>query len=182
MLLVVLGFTIFYNYGHKIMGRGDNLSDNLIITSSVFKNNGTVPKKYTGFGEDISPDFFISNLNEETVSIAIIMDDLDIPMLSSYNHWIIWNIPKTEYIPENIPYGSTVPSLSNAIQGTAYGKNRYRGPKQPPFVKSEHRYIFNFYSLDCFLDLGCKARKKDLLKTMQGHILQQGNILFRYKR
>ena len=45
------------------MGRGNNLSDNIIITSSSFKNNGTVPKKYTGFGEDISPDFFISKLN-----------------------------------------------------------------------------------------------------------------------
>lgn len=158
------------------------MSGNLTIISSAFKNNGTVSKKHTGFGEDISPDFSISNLNEETVSIAIVMDDLDIPMIKAYNHWIIWNIPKTEYIPENIPYGPTVPALSNAVQGTAYGKNRYRGPKQPFFVRGEHRYIFHFFALDCFIDLDCTARKKDLIQAMQGHILQQGSITCRYKR
>jgi phosphatidylethanolamine-binding protein (PEBP) family uncharacterized protein len=72
--------------------------------------------------------------------------------------------------------------LGNAIQGVGYGKNRYRGPKQPVFVRNMHRYIFKFYVLDCFLDLDVNSRKADLLKAMKGHIIQQGSITGTYKR
>lgn len=156
--------------------------NNLQITSPSFENNGSMPRKHTGFGEDISPAFRLSNLSPEAVSIAIIMDDLDIPLIESLNHWLIWNIPKTDIIPENIPYGQVVASLSNAKQGVGYGRNRYRGPKQPVFVRSMHRYIFRFYVLDCFLDLDSGVRKADLLKAMEGHIIQQASITGTYKR
>lgn len=154
----------------------------LKINSPAFSDNEYMPKKYTGFGEDMTPEFYIDNLSDKTVSIAIIMDDLDIPFMKAFNHWLIWNIPKTDIIPENIPYGSPVASLGNAMQGIGYGKHRYRGPKQPFFVKNMHRYIFRFYVLDCYLELDCNSKKKDLIKAMQGHILQQGSITGKYKR
>ena len=154
----------------------------LQITSPSFNNNGAMPKKHSGFGEDISPSFQLSNLAPEAVSIAIIMDDLDIPMIKAFNHWVIWNIPKSETIPENIPYGPVVPSLENAKQGIGYGKNRYRGPKQPVFIRNIHRYIFQFYVLDCFLDLDSSAQKANLLEEMKGHIIQQGSITGNYRR
>ncbi len=152
------------------------------IISPSFENNEYMPKRHTGFGADVSPEFQLYELSDDTVSIAIIMDDLDIPLMKAYNHWLIWNIPKTEKIPENIPYGSHVASLHNAIQGKAYGVNRYRGPKQPVFIRNTHRYIFRFYALDCFLDLDCTAKKKNLLDVMSGHIIQQGSIIGKYKR
>ena len=68
------------------------------------------------------------------------------------------------------------------MQGMGYGKNRYRGPKQPVFVRNIHRYVFHFFALDCFLDLDCTAGKKELLEAMKGHILQQGSITGKYKR
>lgn len=141
-----------------------------------------MPKKHTGFGEDVSPAFQLLNLASETVSIAIIMDDLDIPMIKAFNHWLIWNIPNSETIPENIPYGSVVPLLGNAKQGVGYGHHCYRGPKQPVFIRTMHRYIFRFYVLDCFLDLDSCAKKANLLEAMKGHIIQQGSITGNYKR
>jgi len=154
----------------------------LNVQSPAFEHNGFMPKKHTGFDVDISPAFRIMNLCDNAVSIAVIMDDLDIPFIRAFNHWLIWNIPQTSEIPENIPYGSIVPKLGNAVQGMGYGKNRYRGPKQPVFVRNVHRYVFHFFVLDCFLDLDCTARKKELLKAMKGHILQQGSITGKYKR
>ncbi len=156
--------------------------ENIQITSPSIENGGSIPRKHTGFGEDISPAFQLSNLSPEAVSIAIIMDDLDIPIIKSLNHWLIWNIPKLEAIPENIPYGSVVPSIGNAKQGVGYGRNRYRGPKQPAFVRNSHRYIFRFYVLDCFLELDSSAKKTNLLDAMNGHILQQGSITGNYQR
>lgn len=154
----------------------------LRVTSTAFSDNEYMPKKHTGFGEDMSPEFHLHNLSEAAVSIAIIMDDLDIPFIKEFNHWIIWNVPGKDSIPDNIPYGSPVPSLGNAIQGVAYGVHRYRGPKQPVFVRNMHRYIFRVYALDCFLDINSTAKKNDLIKAMQGHILQQGSITGKYKR
>lgn len=154
----------------------------LTIKCPSFENDGFMPKKHTGFGANGSPAFQLYNLSDDAVSITIIMDDLDIPLIRAFNHWLIWNIPKTNRIPENIPHGSPVPSLHNATQGVAYGRHRYRGPKQPFFVRNTHRYMFRFYALDCLLDLDSRARKKDLLEAMRGHILQQGSITGKYKR
>lgn len=154
----------------------------LQITSSSFENNEFMPKCHTGFGADISPAFQLSNLVSEAVSMAIIMDDLDIPLIRAYNHWLIWNIPKSEIIPENIPSGPVVSMLGDAKQGRGYGRNRYRGPKQPVFVRAIHRYIFRFYVLDCFLDLNSSIKKANLIEAMNGHILQQGSITGLYQR
>lgn len=78
----------------------------LEITSKSFDNNSFIPKRHTGFGEDISPPFTISGLSKNAASIAIVMDDLDIPFIKAFNHWIIWNIPAVNEIPENIPHGN----------------------------------------------------------------------------
>lgn len=48
----------------------------MTVISSAFKENETIPKQYTGFGEDLSPPLIINDIPKETVSIAVIMDDL----------------------------------------------------------------------------------------------------------
>jgi Raf kinase inhibitor-like YbhB/YbcL family protein len=154
----------------------------LKVTSRSFENGGMIPIKHTGFDRDMSPDFEFANLCENAVTIAIIMDDVDILLRPELNHWLIWNIPKMNEIPENIPYTAVIAELGNAVQGLAWGKNRYRGPKQPRFIRNTHRYIFRFFVLDCSLTLNSNARKQELLKAMEGHILQEGSITGKYKR
>ena len=72
----------------------------MFVSSNAFENNGMIPRKYTGFGEDVSPEFIITDVPENTESFAIILDDLDVPFRKGFTHWIIWNIPVTEVIPE----------------------------------------------------------------------------------
>ena len=154
----------------------------LAITSPSFEDFGKIPKKHTGFAEDVSPAFQISNLTSQAASLAVIMDDLDVPFRKAFPHWLIWNIPPTETIPEGIPAGASVSSLGGARQGIAYGLHRYRGPKPPIFVRGPHRYRFYFYALDCILELDSLARKKDLLQAMEGHVLQRGHMTGTYRR
>lgn len=154
----------------------------LVITSPTFVDGGKMPVKHTQFAENLSPEFDIQGLSDEAKSLALIMDDLDIPMTSEFNHWVIWNIPAMATIPEGIPQGEVVSSLGEAIQGLAYGKNRYAGPKQPVFIRSRHRYKFTIYALDTMLDLPASCGKTELLKAMSGHVLQQGSITGTYKR
>lgn len=151
----------------------------LKIECPSFHKDGEIPPRYTGFGEDISPKFLINDLMNPVESIAIIMDDLDIPIIKELNHWLIWNLPAASEISENIPYGAVCPN--GAVQGIGYGKNRYRGPKQPPFIHKAHRYRFTVYGLDCVLNLPSTSKKDDLIKAMSGHILQSGEVMGWYK-
>lgn len=151
----------------------------LTVTSSSFENLGVIPDKHTGRSEDISPDLELSELVEGAVFVAIIMDDLDVPWQSNYTHWVIWNIPAATYIPEGISHGETVPELDGAVQGVAFGHNRYRGP-MPPF--GTHRYQFHVFVLDTTLDLNSSCGKSDLISAMEGHILQYGTLTGWYPR
>lgn len=152
--------------------------EELIVKAPAFEHEGLIPKLYTGHGIDISPELHLSNINERTKSIAIIMDDMGHP-IPAYNHWIIWNLPAMEIIPANIPHGKIVESLSCAVQGRGYGKHRYRGPK-PPFNWS-HRYQFNVYTVDCVLELSPMSKKRGLTKAMDGHILQRAILVGHYR-
>lgn len=154
----------------------------MIVTSSAFADNGIIPVKYTGFGEDLSPELRIADIPEGTETLAVILDDLDVPFTRQFTHWIIWNIPQTDVIPEGLPKGEKITSPVNACQGIAWGRNGYRGPKQPFFIRNEHRYVFTVYALDRYLIIATESTKKDLLNAMTGHILAAAQIIGRYKR
>ena len=155
----------------------DSAVPRLTVTSTAFEDYGVIPDAYTGHGADISPPLAFSGLEENAVSIAIIMDDLDVPGTPNFTHWVIWNIPMVEQLPEGIPHGASVSELDGAVQGTAYGRNRYRGP-MPPF--GTHRYQFHVFALDSSLDLDSSCGKLELLDAMEGHIMQYGTITGRY--
>jgi Raf kinase inhibitor-like YbhB/YbcL family protein len=160
----------------------ENTFDKLVLKSNAFEHNGFIPEKYTGKGEDLSPELTINGISSSAKSIVIIMDDLDnIQFTRAFNHWIIWNIPIQEIIPEGIPSGKVVETLGGAIQGIGYGKHKYRGPNPPFFIRNPHRYKFNVYVLDCTLELDSNSKKKDLIKAIDTHIIQYGSIICLYK-
>lgn len=150
--------------------------EQLTVTSPAFKNEAVIPIQHTGRGADISPELQLSPIDAKVKSLAVIMDDLGHP-IPEFNHWVIWNIPVMHTIPEGIPHGAHV--LSGAVQGRGYGKNRYRGPK-PPFNQS-HRYRFSVYALDTLLSLPETTRKRGLLQSIQGHVLQEGHLIGRFR-
>ena len=154
----------------------------MTVGSRSFENNGTIPRKHTGFGEDISPELTVSGVPEGTVSFAVILDDTDVPFRKNFTHWIVWNIPVTDVIPEGLPCGASIREPVPACQGAAWGKHRYRGPKQPFFIRKEHRYVFTVYALECKLDLPENARRKDLLQAMRGHISAEASLTGRFRR
>ena len=150
----------------------------LIVTTPAFENEGLIPIQYTGYGEDMSPELHLHNIDERAKSVVVVMDDIGHP-IPEYNHWVIWNIPAMEVIPSNIPHGKTVDILSGAVQGRGYGIHRYRGPKSP--FNWSHRYRFIVYTLDCMLDLPDSSRKRHLLRAMDEHILQQAILVGHYR-
>ena len=150
-----------------------------IEIKSVFGNNEKIPKKYTCDGEDISPPLEISNVSEGAKSIAIIVDDPDAPF-GTFTHWVIWNIPPTSKIPEAIPKGKEISDPFTARQGkNDFGNYGYGGPCPPP--GKPHRYFFKVYVLDVMLELK-DGSKDELLKAMEGHVIQYGELVGLYGR
>ena len=152
----------------------------MIITSSAFEHNGSIPRVFTCEGEDISPDLSWSNLPAGTQSLALIVDDPDAPDPAAprmvYVHWVLYNLPADcTGLPKavtDLPPG-TLEGL-NDWQRTGYG-----GPC-PPIGR--HRYFHKLYALDTVLpDLGTPDKKK-LLQAMEGHILAEAQCVGTYQK
>lgn len=176
-LIIILLIVLRLAYGGNITMENTNFEE-LTVTSEAFESEQSIPIMYTGRGDDISPSLKLSKISTDAKSIAIIMDDIDHPPFGIFNHWVIWNIPVQDTIPQDIPHGAVVETLGGAVQGNGYGKHRYRGPK-PPF--GSHRYKFNVYVLDCELDLDSNSGKKELIKCMDGHVIQYGYLIGKFK-
>jgi Raf kinase inhibitor-like YbhB/YbcL family protein len=151
------------------------------ITSSAFKQEEEIPKKYTCDDIDISPPLSWTDAPKETDSFALICDDPDAPV-GTWVHWVIYNIPaETTQLPEAVQKTETLAS------GARQGRNDFRrvgygGPCPPP-GHGYHRYFFKLYALDSTLDLKAgKATKMDVLKAMDGHVLTESKLMGKYKR
>ena len=137
----------------------------IIIECKELHNGSIFPIKYTHKGGDVSPEFMLKNMSQDGKTIAIVFDDLDKPI----NHWIIWNIPIMKIIPENVSNDNNLINSGNVKQ-----KRQYRGPNPPKGIR--HKYQFNIYILDHELNLETKIAKKELVKAMEGHIIQYGFV------
>ena len=91
-----------------------------------------------------------------------------------WDHWLVWNIPPeiNEILEGQEPQGVTGKNTG--------GKFGYQGPCPPD---REHRYFFKLYALDTTLDLSAETTTKaDLEKAMEGHVLEQTELMGRYNR
>src|SRR3989344_1405208 len=146
------------------------------LTSPAFKHNGSIPSKYTCDGKNISPELNFNEIPDETKTLALIMEDPDVPKTirvdGMWDHWIIWNIPsKINAIKEGGDLGVKGRNTRNKL--------RYTGPCHPD---REHRYFFKLFALDIKLNLPEGADKKELLEAMKGHVLAQAELIGKYKR
>ena len=130
--------------------------DELKIRSVAFSHGGYIPPRYTCEGEDVNPPLEISDIPENTKSLALIVEDPDAPR-GTYDHWIVWNIPPHEAIKEN-----SHPGISGR---NSFGNRGYGGPCPP---SGSHRYFFKVYALDSNLDIQPGSDKKNLTGGNEG--------------
>lgn len=134
--------------------------------------NSYIPVRYTCKGLDISPELRIEGVPENAKSLALIMDDPDAP-IGTFVHWVIWNIlPDTKVLKE----GQSPPG----IQGMSdFHKRSYGGPCPPSDI---HRYYFNLYALDTFLNIPIPSGKSDLIHEIGSHLIDKTELIGLFKR
>jgi len=155
----------------------------LSLQSSAFAPGATVPKRYTGDGEDISPPLNWSVVPATTKELALIVDDPNAPTPQPWVHWVIYKIPVSSTgLAENIAKTPSPATPSGAVQGTnSWGRIGYGGPS-PPKGHGLHHYHFKLFALDAALNLVSGLDKAGLLSAMKGHILAQGELVGTYQR
>jgi Raf kinase inhibitor-like YbhB/YbcL family protein len=154
----------------------------LTLTSTAFSDGGEIPSKYTCQGEDVAPPLAWKGVPANTRSLALIVDDPDAPDPSAprmtWVHWVLFNLPPAA---TGLPEGATAEDLPpGAGQGLNDWKHTGYGGPCPP--RGRHRYFFKLYALDAALQLPGRATKAALEAAMQGHILEQAQLVGTYQK
>ena len=146
-------------------GRGE-----MLLKSPAFEHNQYIPAEFTCQGRDVNPELNIYNIPKATKSLVLIMDDPDAPA-GTWVHWLVYDVAVMESIAED-----SVPGKQGK---NSWDRINYGGPCPP---SGTHRYFFKLYALDCLLSLPAGADKKTLEKAMQGHILDQTELIGLYQK
>ena len=158
---------------------GFAFSNALKLNSSAFNQDGAIPSKHTGEGEDLSPAISWSNAPDGTKAYAVICHDPDAPLISKngtygFVHWVLYNIP------------ASVTSLAEATPDFTQGKNNfgklgYNGP-MPPEGHGQHKYYFWVIALDSELDLPAGLTLWELLEKIEPHATAMNRLIGSYQR
>ena len=149
--------------------------------------------------ENTSPPLQWPGVPDGTVSIAIVMGSDELvemrvldplpgqPLVETWSHWVIWNIPAdTTSLPEAVATSTEVLAIGpKTMQGINDAKTvGYSGPCPVPVTversgyvgtpKMVFSYVFHVYALDVELALGPETTRDELLKAIDGHILAGG--------
>jgi len=151
----------------------------LELRSTAFQDGEMIPSEQTCDGEDISPPLAWTGVREGTESLAVLMEDID-SVKGVWAHWVVYGIPSdVNALIERIPPAKTLPVAG--LQGrNDFDAMGYGGPC--PSDGKEHRYVIHLYALDEELALEPDATREALLAEMEGHVIEQADLMGRYKR
>jgi len=148
------------------------------IESPAFAHNGKIPADYTADGKNVNPPLVISEIPEKARSLVLICEDPDARRCCGYTwiHWVVFDIPvigeKAEIKADSAP---------GTLGENSYKKPFYSGPS-PPAGTGIHHYHFKIYALDKKLNLSEMASLKEVVKSMEGHILENADLIGKYSR
>jgi Raf kinase inhibitor-like YbhB/YbcL family protein len=132
--------------------------------------SGSLLREETCEGAQYSPEIRLGGLIAPY--IALILEDVN-HSSGGLSHWLLWNVPKTDRIPRNIPKRGEFEIPVKGVQGKnergEVGYSAICGPST-----GDHAYVVRVYGLDGPLDLHPLSQRKDLEKIMTGHIIQYG--------
>lgn len=145
------------------------------LTSDAFTNGQSIPAKYTCIGRNLSPALAWTDPPASTQSFALIVEDPDAPG-GTWIHWVLFNIPaETRALPEDLPVTGKNTTPNAIFTGVnSAGDIGYGGPCPP---SGTHRYYFKLYALDTLISLLPGASAGQVQKEMNGHILEQTELM-----
>ncbi|XP_020113684.1 uncharacterized protein LOC109727889 [Ananas comosus] len=164
--------------------------EKLRLVSPAFAEGGRLPRHYTGEGQgakrDVSPPLEWYGVPEGTKSLALVVEDIDEPQEKStpivpWTHWVLVNIPPdVRRIPEG--FSGKEEDLGGEYARIKEGHNDWKVPgyRGPIPTHHGHRIRFRLFALDDEMHLGNKVTKEKLLDAIQGHVLEEAELVAIY--
>lgn len=148
----------------------------MLLQSKTLRENKAVPERHTAQGGNISPSFTWSDLPRNTISLALIMADVDSPVEKRF-HWGVCNIPPlTDELHTDLDDSFR---LTDGIYQILNSRGRI-GYYGPGFPQGTHRYIFRLFALDKTLKISRMTTCPEMLSMIKGHILAFDTITVYY--
>ena len=154
----------------------------LVLTSSAFTHQGSIPQQYTCQGRDVSPPLSWSGAPDGTKGFVLIVDDPDAPDPAAprrtWVHWVLYDIPSTvSGLPEAVTSAKLPPGTREGTND--WSRTGYGGPCPPV---GRHRYFHKLYALDIVLPDLKRPKKAELEKAMHGHIVAEAVLIGTYQK
>jgi hypothetical protein len=148
------------------------------LLSDAFESAGTIPRRHTCDGENLSPPLRWRDVPRTARSLALVVEDPDAPT-GHFTHWLVYNLPVDfPGLPEGVSSAQSIPA--GGVQGTnSFGQIGYGGPCPP---RGTHRYNFRLFALDGPVDLPPGATRDELLDAIDPHILDSTELLGHFSR
>jgi len=157
---------------------GFALSD-MRLTSTAFEDGDSIPSRYTGVGDDTSPQLSWSGAPVGTKAFAVICHDPDAPLVTpggtyGFVHWVLYNIP------------ASTSSIGEGSADFTHGKNDfgnvgYGGP-MPPVGHGQHRYYFWVLALDQVIELETGLTLWQLLARIEPNLIAMNRLVGTFER
>jgi Raf kinase inhibitor-like YbhB/YbcL family protein len=143
------------------------------LVSPAFHSGGTIPKRFTCSGKDVSPPLRFWKVPVAAQELELLVED---PDADRFVHWTLLAIPPAiHYIAEGDPPAGTVQTENG------FGKKAWGGPC-PPEGKGAHRYVFALYATDAPLKLDGSASPDDVRSAIAKHAVATGRLIGRFGR
>jgi hypothetical protein len=150
------------------------------LTSAAFAHLGSIPRRHTCEGEDVSPPLAIADVPAGTKSLALIVDDPDAPDPAApkmkWVHWVLYDLPPDA---RALPEGVTSSTLHARDGLNDWKRTGYGGPC-PPIGR--HRYFFKLFAIDRVLGDLHHPSSAQLQRAFAGHVVAGAQLIGTYQK
>jgi Raf kinase inhibitor-like YbhB/YbcL family protein len=146
----------------------------IAVSSPAFGDGDPVPQEFSCDGDDVAPPLSWQGVPNETVELAVVVDDPDAGR-GTYVHWVLFGLdPSVTELERGV-----VPTGGRQARNSA-GAAEYKGPCPPG--GDPHHYRFSVYALGAHLDAGDGAGAGTVLTSIRDAAIARGTLVGTYER
>ncbi len=146
----------------------DNLAGTMELSVPFLKMRNKMPLENTCFRDNKSPELSWTGAPAGTQSFVVFMEKRDPALDEPFTQWLLFNIPADT---NRLGAGQAKdPQIQSGARhaNSDHDNVGYIGPCDS---KGQFKYALRVFALDTMLDLPPRAHKYDLIRAMNGHIL-----------
>jgi phosphatidylethanolamine-binding protein (PEBP) family uncharacterized protein len=147
--------------------------ETISLESPWFLNGEHMPPRSAGIGvgDNISPPFAWKGIPAETVELAILMEDLDVPLPRPVVHTVAYGISPDH---GGLAEGAFNVGMARVAFGRGtLGNHGYAGPRPLP-GHGPHRYLFHLLALNRPARFTSAPGAKEFMKGVAGTVVARG--------